>query len=637
MSGQPEVLQVVILRDGLLVGTEVFFPGSYTLGSDPAADFKLDDPAVNSQHAVLYFQNGKVAVQDLGSAAGIFVNGHKITTCEVRSVDEISCGPFVLKMRVLRQEASLKRNTPPEVAALLDEPPSPHPTPERAPAAAPLESITPAPSSPPLPAAQGIAPDGNPTPTPASPLVTTEPSIRRKHGSVESVLSAPHLGSIQQLPVPSPHQGAIISGQLFDPPEWVRRAAPALSPRRWPRPSKASAIHPDAQGAPTLYLELYWGDTRREVRSFRIDRRKPVIAAASEDAPMPLWGFSLPESRYVLAEPASNGLRLYVPPRSLADTKNGNAFHPVGPSELEADGSRRFIRLTTGAVARLSEGQMTLIAYVAPGLERVVVHPFRRLPWAALCSFALFGSSFLSLALFASPPPETPDFTGKNTAPVAVRLIAPQVKKRQAAKKPKASKTPAKLSAGPATATTANILATLAKLSPGPNSKSLNGYKLSGLVGKAPIADAGLGTLELGVGRRPGVVRAEPAQGSNASGVGAVGAGGAVTRASASSMSVQGRIDREAVAKVVNAHLQDVRGCYERALLRDPALAGQVVLEWTISSGGKVTSSRTKSATLKNNAVEACILQSLEGWQFPPARGGAVVVSYPFLFNSVGY
>jgi hypothetical protein len=102
-------------------------------------------------------------------------------------------------------------------------------------------------------------------------------------------------------------------------------------------------------------------------------------------------------------------------------------------------------------------------------------------------------------------------------------------------------------------------------------------------------------------------------------------------------MSVQGRIDREAVAKVVNAHLQDVRGCYERALLRDPALAGQLVLEWTISSGGKVTSSRTKSATLKNSAVEACILQSLEGWQFPPARGGAVVVSYPFLFNSVGY
>ena len=80
MSGQPAVLQVVILRDGLLVGTEVFFPGSYTLGSDPAADFKLDDPAVNPQHAVLYFQNGKVAVQDLGSAAGIFVNGHKITT-----------------------------------------------------------------------------------------------------------------------------------------------------------------------------------------------------------------------------------------------------------------------------------------------------------------------------------------------------------------------------------------------------------------------------------------------------------------------------------------------------------------------------------------------------------------------------
>jgi len=113
--------------------------------------------------------------------------------------------------------------------------------------------------------------------------------------------------------------------------------------------------------------------------------------------------------------------------------------------------------------------------------------------------------------------------------------------------------------------------------------------------------------------------------------------GGTVTRASARAVSVQGSIDREAVAKVVNAHLQEVRGCYERALLREPALAGKVVLEWTISLAGKVTTAKTKSSTLKSSAVEACILQSLKSWQFPPAKGGIVIVSYPFLFNSVGY
>jgi len=174
-----------------------------------------------------------------------------------------------------------------------------------------------------------------------------------------------------------------------------------------------------------------------------------------------------------------------------------------------------------------------------------------------------------------------------------------------------------------------------------------NNYKLSGLIGKAPIANAGLGTFGLGGGGRggAGMLGAEILRGKGGGGIGAMGAGGVghgavggtVTRASARSVSVQGSIDREAVAKVVNAHLQEVRGCYERALLREPALAGKVVLEWTISLAGKVTTAKTKSSTLKSSAVEACILQSLKSWQFPPAKGGIVIVSYPFLFNSVGY
>ena len=103
MSGQPTVLQVVIMRDGLLVGTEVFVPGQYTLGSGDGADLRLDDPSVGDSHAFLYFQNGRAAIQDGGSGA-TFVNGHKVTACEVRPVDEIACGPFTLKIRVMGQK-----------------------------------------------------------------------------------------------------------------------------------------------------------------------------------------------------------------------------------------------------------------------------------------------------------------------------------------------------------------------------------------------------------------------------------------------------------------------------------------------------------------------------------------------------
>jgi len=91
------------------------------------------------------------------------------------------------------------------------------------------------------------------------------------------------------------------------------------------------------------------------------------------------------------------------------------------------------------------------------------------------------------------------------------------------------------------------------------------------------------------------------------------------------------------VAKTVNAHLQEVRACYERALLKEPGLAGKVVLEWTIGTNGAVLSAKSKTSTLRNPAVESCILQDLKTWRFPPAKGGMVIVSYPFLFNSVGY
>jgi TonB family protein len=130
------------------------------------------------------------------------------------------------------------------------------------------------------------------------------------------------------------------------------------------------------------------------------------------------------------------------------------------------------------------------------------------------------------------------------------------------------------------------------------------------------------------------------------SGIGSMGArgfgkggkvGGTVARATSRTVQVQGSIDREAVARVVNSHLQAVRACYETALLKSATLSGKVVLEWTINTSGTVVQARTKSSSLRSLDVEACILRTLKSWAFPQAKGGVVIVSYPFLFNSVGY
>ena len=155
MSAQPTVLQVVIMRDGLLVGTEVFVPGQYTLGSGDGADLRLDDASVGASHATLYFQNGRAAIQDGGGGA-TFVNGHKITACEVRPVDEIACGPFTLKIRVMGQKPANKQAPPANIGALLGGPPAGTPQPRPAPVQA---QSTPRPAAVPSP-----QPTGKPQP-----------------------------------------------------------------------------------------------------------------------------------------------------------------------------------------------------------------------------------------------------------------------------------------------------------------------------------------------------------------------------------------------------------------------------------------------------------------------------------------
>ncbi|WP_426733027.1 AgmX/PglI C-terminal domain-containing protein [Myxococcus faecalis] len=736
MSGQPSVLQVVILRDGLLVGTEVFVPGTYALGSDPASDLRLDDPAVEPRHALLYFQNGRAAIQDAGTATGLFVNGHRVTACEIRSVDEVLCGPFVLKTRVLAQRPQeAKPQPPPEVAALLGAP-QPAPPQPPAPQAAPVRQLRPVQAAPtqPLattvPAVRAVPQQGAPSaatqasypqhaaqpavvpmPAPVAPQAAVHGAVAHAAPPAQPIpLHAPvpagTVPSVRRRATQEPAPAAPVDTGLLLADDLLADVAldplpvaqgPLLQEPRVTasRPTHAPRIDP-GKGASQLYLELYWGTVRRDARRFAPDRKKPVVASLELPEAMPLWGFTLPETGapFTLAESISGSFRLFVPPGTEVEKSGSDGrFTPVTGASLESDGSRRFITLREGVGARLTQGQMSLVAYAAPVPARVFVNPLRGLPWLALTCFALFASGLGAFIALKPPTPETADFTQKNLPPVALRLIAPEPKKKEEAKKKlealkqqakpvkkeeakvaekappkpvektppqpakavaaappenKALKALAKLSAaGPATN---DLLAAVDKLGSGPGSKNVknSNYKLSGLIGKAPIANAGLGTFGLGGGGKGGgaTLGAELLRGKGGGGIGALGAGsvgkgkvgGTVTRATARSIaSTQGTVDREAVARVINSHLNEVHGCYERALLKDPGLAGKVVLEWTIGANGRVAAAKTKSSTLRNASVEACILSNLKTWTFPAPKGGVVIITYPFLFNSVGY
>ncbi|HYV49525.1 MAG TPA: AgmX/PglI C-terminal domain-containing protein [Myxococcaceae bacterium] len=758
MSGQPVVLQVVILRDGLLVGTEVFVPGSYSVGSAPLSDLKLDDPTIQQQQAVLYFQNGKAAIQDMGG--GVYVNGIKVTACEIRSMDEVVVGPFVLKCRIVAQRPASPAMSP-EVAALLGGAPP-------RPSAPSLSAAPPGASWPAMPAVAHAAnlvalpaPELHPTPAPVAKPQGTVASARRIAQQAQKVpLPAPkrpkepttdeHLlelerepGTMQemvhqddrptfvpgsvgsepapraqkprgngvhvregQMPTATPGEGRPAAG-----PSLAKAARPPTAQQKAqaPEKEKAKAKEKAKPAAPAkapkvstagmtaggsgrtrlrLYYELHWRGMRHGAVSFGAEsarKGKPILGTSAMGPEFPYWGFEgVPQGKFPIAQVRGDSYRLFVPSTAKIERRQGTDFQQVNAGELDRDGDRLYMTLSAGGQARFSAGGMTLYATVAPPAEKVKVNPLKGLPWVLIALLVLISSGGIAVLVMMPKASEAPDFTAKGLDPVAVRLaIQPKEKKEKAKeklekirkkkddavvenkpeKKTKPTKEPVQVAPPPAETKALKQLAKLAaagpamgdmlaavdKLGNGPGAKNAKtGFHLSGLVGKSPIANAGLGTFGLGGGGKGGVgtLGAEILRGRGGGGIGAMGAGGIgkgtvggmVTHATSRSVGVpQGNIDREAVAKTINAHLQEVRGCYERALLKDPGLAGKVVLEWTIGTTGSVTAAKTKSSTLKNASVEGCILSALKTWQFPQPRGGVVIISYPFLFNSVGF
>lgn len=750
MSGQPTVLQVVIMRDGLLVGTEVFVPGQYTLGSGDGADLRLDDPSVGASHAFLYFQNGRAAIQDGGSGA-TFVNGHKVTACEVRPVDEIACGPFTLKIRVMGQKPAAKAAPPANIGALLGAPagqpaaiaaqpaapaaraPAPPPPAVQAQPARPAPVPPPAAARPQPPATvvsnrrmstapQPSEPVGGPVQRHLRPVPSEESESQTESVSLGAELlmpTAPRTASIDDMltmPLPPGVSAASAAAQPSSSAATVQARAHAPEPQtqqhqphqqphqqqpqqhrqsaptvRGHAPNRASSSVPyspgvpsaaEGKGKPHLFVELYWGDTRKYSNSYKhIDPKKKLIAAESDQAGLPLFGFPL-DAPFVFAEQKADLYRVFVPPGAAVERRaQDGKFYPVQLETLEqSPDSRRCITLGTGHAVRFSAGRdVMLMAYVQPAIPKPFVNPLKGLPWLALAVLSLFMTAFGVFVFYFAELPQEADFQAKGLNPVAVKLIAPpkpeekkklekklekmkkkEEKKPEVAKKPekelpkqvvpqetkKALKSIEKLAAaGPAMK---DLLAAVDKLGSGPGAKNAkNDFKLSGLIGKAPIASAGIGTFGLGGGGAGGmgIKGAELLRGKGGGGIGALGAGtigkgsvaGTVTRASTRSIGAQGTIDKEAVAKVINSHLHEVSSCYERALLKTPGLAGKIVLEWQITTTGSVGFAKTKSSTMQSAAVESCILASLKTWRFPAAKGAGVVITYPFMFNSVGY
>jgi hypothetical protein len=112
---------------------------------------------------------------------------------------------------------------------------------------------------------------------------------------------------------------------------------------------------------------------------------------------------------------------------------------------------------------------------------------------------------------------------------------------------------------------------------------------------------------------------------------------GMVTATLTKTVRIQGGMSREAVKRVIDQHLDEISYCYECALIADPSLMGKMVFEWKILMSGKVGEVRIKSSTIQSSELHSCLKGAIKSWQFPKPTGAEVVVSYPFVFDIIGF
>jgi serine protease Do len=96
LAGNPSGAHVVVTR-GPLAG-RCYAVGTELVIGRQDAELLLDDPQVSRRHAVVRAIDGKLEVEDLGSANGTFVNGARVDEPQrLGSGDEIAIGPVVLE------------------------------------------------------------------------------------------------------------------------------------------------------------------------------------------------------------------------------------------------------------------------------------------------------------------------------------------------------------------------------------------------------------------------------------------------------------------------------------------------------------------------------------------------------------
>jgi len=252
----------------------------------------------------------------------------------------------------------------------------------------------------------------------------------------------------------------------------------------------------------------------------------------------------------------------------------------------------------------------------------------------------------------------------KPVAKASAKAAPKKVAMKASPKKVVAKSAPSKAASRPAPVQHSELFKTLASSSLRKTAKSLVSGTVSGS-GKGSAASAAearsLGTSS-GSGRgalggADGVsTRSAAVSGFGGGGLGdgdggPGSAGAGYGRGSYSKVSGQGKsfvsmdtgasdvdegLTREQVGRVIHAHMNEIRYCYDSAVLRTPDVAGRMTVKFSINAPGDVQTAGVGASNVGDRRLHDCIVSRLKGWKFPKPRGGVVVaVAYPFMFKTL--
>jgi periplasmic protein TonB len=89
------------------------------------------------------------------------------------------------------------------------------------------------------------------------------------------------------------------------------------------------------------------------------------------------------------------------------------------------------------------------------------------------------------------------------------------------------------------------------------------------------------------------------------------------------------------IKKVIDLESNRLKRVYETWLKRDPSLAGQLKIKFTIMPDGNVTNVTIVSSTTKNSDFDETLVRYIKRWAFPAVDGASPVeVVFPFVFEA---